>query len=516
MKTLRLVLVIVWTSAACAPQLKRVEAPSGASVEFWREPTGRDDLYFGVGGQSEAPDPDTTYTLLKRDESGFSTTMDVRDGHGKKWSAKIGPEATTEVIASRIVWAMGYPQPPSYHVFKLPVKKGDEMADEGPARLRPDVEWLDNRGIWKWAQNPFVGTEPYRGLIVLMMILNSTRPERRQQHPLFRPSRRRAPDAVVRGQGSRRDLRRDGTLFAEARRHRVVRKASVREEGRGAIRRLRLQGAASGTARGDSGLRRAVDLPAAAASHGRAIDRCVPRRRVRPGNDVTIRAPDSREGQGRPGARGAEEGLVTETQSLLEAVVRLPLAAVLGAALAMRPRRAGTPPRRPAVVQTQIILAVVGALVMIVVGASLARAFGVVGIAGLVRYRAKIDDPKDAGVMLAALGVGLAAGVGLYWLSPFATLFLLLLLYVLETSEPAPAVRFLLKVTAEDVGPIRRAVEAALRRQHLQFELRSWASGELHYMVEIPLGQGTDAMSKSLVSLGKGISVDWEEMKEKK
>ena len=87
MKTLRLVLVIVLTSAACAPQLKRVEAPSGASVEFWREPTGRDDLYFGVGGQNLAPDPDTTYTLLKRDESGFSTTMDVRDGHGKKWSA---------------------------------------------------------------------------------------------------------------------------------------------------------------------------------------------------------------------------------------------------------------------------------------------------------------------------------------------------------------------------------------------------------------------------------------------
>jgi hypothetical protein len=97
---------------------------------------------------------------------------------------------------------------------------------------------------------------------------------------------------------------------------------------------------------------------------------------------------------------------VTETDSIFEAMVRLPLAAVLGAVLAMRPRRAGTPPRRPAVVQTQIILAVVGALVMIVVGASLARAFGIVGIASLIRYRAKIEDPKDAGVMLAALGVG--------------------------------------------------------------------------------------------------------------
>jgi uncharacterized membrane protein YhiD involved in acid resistance len=205
-----------------------------------------------------------------------------------------------------------------------------------------------------------------------------------------------------------------------------------------------------------------------------------------------------------------------EKESILQALVRLPLAAALGAALAMRPRRAGTPPRRPAVVQTQIILAVVGALVMIVVGASLARAFGVVGIAGLVRYRAKIEDPKDAGVMLAALGVGLAAGVGLYWLSPFATLFLLVLLYILETSEPEAAARFLLKVSAENAAPIRRAVEAALRRQRLQYELRSWASGELHYAVDVPLGNGTDAISKALIGLGKGVAVDWEEMKEKK
>ena len=43
---------------------------------------------------------------------------------------------------------------------------------------------------------------------------------------------------------------------------------------------------------------------------------------------------------------------------------------------------------------------------MLVVGSSLARAFGIVGAAGLVRYRAKIEDPKDAGVMLSTLAVG--------------------------------------------------------------------------------------------------------------
>ena len=115
--------------------------------------------------------------------------------------------------------------------------------------------------------------------------------------------------------------------------------------------------------------------------------------------------------------------------------MRLPLAAVLGAALALRPQRRGTPPRDPAVVQTQIILAVVGAVIMLVVGASLARAFGIVGAANLIRYRSKIDDPKDAVVMLCALAVGLASGVGLYALAVFSTVFMVAALWVIESFE---------------------------------------------------------------------------------
>jgi hypothetical protein len=68
-----------------------------------------------------------------------------------------------------------------------------------------------------------------------------------------------------------------------------------------------------------------------------------------------------------------------------DAMIRLPLSALLGAALALRPKRRGTPPRTAPVVQTQIILAVVGAVIMLVVGASLARAFAIVGAANLIR-----------------------------------------------------------------------------------------------------------------------------------
>ena len=127
------------------------------------------------------------------------------------------------------------------------------------------------------------------------------------------------------------------------------------------------------------------------------------------------------------------------------ALVRLPLAAVLGAALAMRPKRRGTPPRTPAVLQTQIILSIVGAVIMLVVGSSLARAFGIVGAANLIRYRSKIDDPKDAVVMLCTLSVGLAAGVGLYVLAVVSTIFIGGALWVIESFEN-PVKRFDLKV----------------------------------------------------------------------
>src|SRR5262245_14437535 len=61
----------------------------------------------------------------------------------------------------------------------------------------------------------------------------------------------------------------------------------------------------------------------------------------------------------------------TQIAQLRHALVRLPIAAGLASVLALRPRRRGTPHRQPPVIQTQIILSVVGAVVMLVVGSSL-------------------------------------------------------------------------------------------------------------------------------------------------
>ena len=202
---------------------------------------------------------------------------------------------------------------------------------------------------------------------------------------------------------------------------------------------------------------------------------------------------------------------------LKHAAQRLPLAAALAAVLALRPRRRGTPPRRPAVVQTLIIQSLIGVVVMIVVGASLARAFGIVGAAGLVRYRAKVEDPKDAGVMLSTLAVGLAAGVGLWMLAIFGTLFILLVLWIVESFEPLAMRRFSLRVKAKDPAALKARVEGLLDRQQATYEIRAVTPEELHYEVRWPLDRNTDRLSERIVAMdpSEGTEVELEMMKER-
>ena len=208
-----------------------------------------------------------------------------------------------------------------------------------------------------------------------------------------------------------------------------------------------------------------------------------------------------------------------ESDGFPSALARLPLAAVLGAALALRPRRRGTPPRTTAVVQTQIVLAVVGATIMLVVGASLARAFAIVGAANLIRYRSKIEDPKDAVVMLSTLVVGLAAGVGLYRLALFSTAFLVVALWIIESFEPKQMKTFTLSVKAGDKSDeLRKSVEAVLRRHHLRWELRTLANEEVAFQVQIPADMRTDAVAKEIAALDApegNISVEWDEQMKK-
>jgi uncharacterized membrane protein YhiD involved in acid resistance len=198
---------------------------------------------------------------------------------------------------------------------------------------------------------------------------------------------------------------------------------------------------------------------------------------------------------------------------VLASLIRLPLAALAGAVLALRPRRSGTPDRQPAVIQTQILLAVIGSFIMLVVGSSLARAFGVAGAASLIRYQAQVDNPKDAVVMLCALAVGLTCGVGLYGLAILGTMFIALSLLVIEGFEPHTRVFELTVKLGDRTQELRPQIEAVLGRLKATYELRTAAKDSVSYLITAPRLLKTDRISNALCELApdaKG-TVEWDE-----
>jgi hypothetical protein len=168
-------------AVACAPALRSTATapPTAADMaQLWQEPADLEtrDLFHGPGGPDGAPPAGATWQYKSMDTTGFSRGYDVVGPDGREWDVKVGPEAQTEIVASRILWAVGYHQPPTYFVIEWRLEGApgvDKSQTQGSARFRSDVAGMKNVGDWSWYENPFVGTRPYHGLLVLNMLLSN-------------------------------------------------------------------------------------------------------------------------------------------------------------------------------------------------------------------------------------------------------------------------------------------------------------------------------------------------------
>lgn len=168
-------LLLLAAVTGCVPAIRAV-APDGRAApvaEFWTEPEAERDLFAG-GFPELAPDPSAVYRHEEEKTTGYSPGYTVKDPSGREWSAKLGPEARAEVAASRLAWGLGYHQPPVFHLSSWQLAGGSRPGAQGPARFRPDGGGLKKLGDWSWHQNPFVGTQPWRGAIVLMVLFNNS------------------------------------------------------------------------------------------------------------------------------------------------------------------------------------------------------------------------------------------------------------------------------------------------------------------------------------------------------
>jgi len=157
--------------------------PANAPAVLWRDPgdIASRNLYYGPGGENDAPH--TTYTFEKEDLNGTNPKFDVRDENGVKWRVKMGVEARPEVVATRLVWAVGYYANEDYflsamHVENMPhLKRGQNLV--GPdgtvhnVRLKRYLKDEKKIGDWQWRDNPFERQRELNGLRVMMALMNN-------------------------------------------------------------------------------------------------------------------------------------------------------------------------------------------------------------------------------------------------------------------------------------------------------------------------------------------------------
>jgi len=168
--------VVSWGLAVPKAQQERAGEPPDMR-QLWVDPGRERDLFHGPGGAKLAPRREARYEIIAIKVGGFSDGYDVRDPEGREWSVKLPPEASTEVVSSRLIWGLGYHQPPVYFLPEWHADNPIAPNPQLPARFRenePDFHGLDREGDWSFADNPFVGTTQLQGLLVLQAMLGNS------------------------------------------------------------------------------------------------------------------------------------------------------------------------------------------------------------------------------------------------------------------------------------------------------------------------------------------------------
>ncbi|MCC7107077.1 MAG: DUF4956 domain-containing protein [Chloroflexi bacterium] len=206
-----------------------------------------------------------------------------------------------------------------------------------------------------------------------------------------------------------------------------------------------------------------------------------------------------------------------------EIVVRLILAAVLGGAIAFRGSR-----RRHeyVIVHSNIIVAFTGAMMMIIVGSDIARAFGLVGASSIIRFRTPVSDPRALSGLFVAMAAGIAVGVGLYELAIAATLLLILVELLMDRGGRffthgwyRPERNYTFAIHTEEPDRVLDAAQLYFRRHSISSRLMEYERGKkgdaakMLLLLGVPEGLDMEELTREVLAQG-ARSVSWESSKE--
>jgi uncharacterized membrane protein YhiD involved in acid resistance len=119
-----------------------------------------------------------------------------------------------------------------------------------------------------------------------------------------------------------------------------------------------------------------------------------------------------------------------------------------------------------AFVNSLVLLALITSVVILVIGNNLARAFGLVGAMSIIRFRTAVRDVQDIVFIFFSLTVGMAAGVGLNSVAIGGTIFVSVIIILLDTIQIGSPTRLkhLLHVTYVAAPDAEATLQRVLRK----------------------------------------------------
>jgi hypothetical protein len=151
---------------------------------------------------------------------------------------------------------------------------------------------------------------------------------------------------------------------------------------------------------------------------------------------------------------------------------------------------------------TILYVTVIVAVVMMVIGGSLARAFALVGALSIIRFRTVIKDTKDTAYVFLALAVGMAAGTSNYFLAVISTFMIAALAVIVHKYNYGVLYKseFVLRFlyTADgDRASYLEPLDALAREHHLLHIEPTGDPGLIRLTLDVTLAE--DVVPESLV-----------------
>lgn len=173
--------------------------------------------------------------------------------------------------------------------------------------------------------------------------------------------------------------------------------------------------------------------------------------------------------------------------SFTNAVVTILTAIVLGVVISLTYMKTNPKGYSQNFTLTMVLLPAIVAIIILLIGSNIARAFSLAGAFSIIRFRSAPGDPKDISYVLFTMAAGLACGVGSFGYAVLFTVILCLLMFILSRVNygARKTLQKTLKVTIPENLGYESAFDEVFQKYNVSYELKKIRTTELGSLYEL-------------------------------